>query len=917
VNLWKFLTTDIRELNWERGEEVVKTGAEGAKAVFDLAKAVNEQKSKLTELQPYIKQISSLLDVLNSPLSQIAQTAIPFAPIAITIIKLIFTEKELTLSQCVVLVSQAAYLESLRDILKEDPELGKRIGESPASDAVARQIRKLGEQHLNESDVKRVIIYFHETQLAQAFNEVLQQRLQDAGLAETEAKTLTERVARKTHDYLLPTLVETGEKVKKLVNWYSVGGREKLEKRLSIEDYLEWEIKTKPEEKIFDETEITFRDLYIPLQVIPVDDSKPVETEEFPIEEWVMKTLTEPQEESEDNPKVLFIQGEAGRGKSVFTRMFADRVRRELHPVYTPILIRLRDLRVLANNLTDTLKNALEAFDFVQSDPGWLTDRHTRFLFLLDGFDELLLEGRDSGGIKEFIQQIEHFQKSSDHRFLVTGRPLALQGIERLLSQTKSLARVAIQPMDDDIRKTWLGKWATKVGEEEGEKFQGFLQACPAEIQDKLAREPLLLYLLARMHKEQHFNLQMFASAEGIKAKIRIYDESIKWVLEKQRQSENIRLTGLETENLRQFLNEVALCVVQSGTESVNVAMLEARFKENNNSNIELIKLARKQTNLKDEKVLNNLLTTFYIKPASGKTGGSMEFVHKSFGEFLFAERLVESFLDWTEPRTKRQEYAVLTEVIDKQIYDLLGYGNLTPEIVEYLMGLLNEKSEFDIHRWLKLYQRFESFYCRWCDGEFIDVPPEKENLPQWKKEQLKKQLPERENHLGLRQVDVYTGLDVLILLLELHRYAQSRDDLKDKITFYPCGQPDTEQFEPSRLLCIIGYSQCLGVDAYNKILGLYLSGAYLSGAYLNGAHLSSADLSGAYLSGAYLNGADLGGADLSGADLSGADLHGAYLSGADLSGTDLRGADLRGAYLSDTNIEGVRDDQYTLWEIL
>ena len=153
-------------------------------------------------------------------------------------------------------------------------------------------------------------------------------------------------------------------------------------------------------------------------------------------------------------------------------------------------------------------------------------------------------------------------------------------------------------------------------------------------------------------------------------------------------------------------------------------------------------------------------------------------------------------------------------------------------------------------------------------------APSERENLPLFKKEQLKKLLPEREKHLGLRQVDVYTGLNVLILLLELHRYAKSKDDLKDNISFYPCGQPDkTDEFDDERLLRIISYSQCLGAYTYNQILKFFLSGADLSGA----------DLSGADLSRAYLTRADLSGADLTRADLRGADLRGADLSGANL----------------------------------
>ena len=915
MGLWKLLTTNIQDLNWGQGVEVVKTGSEAAKAVLDLAKAVNEQKSKLSDLKPYVEQISSLLDVLNSPLGQVAGAVIPFAPIALTMIKLIIdqTQKELNLEQCVALVSQAAYLESFQALLKEQPELIDKLNLSPASDAVARQIKKLGEQELDEREARKAIVYFHESKLAASFNEVLQQRLQEAGLEAAKAEILTEQVARKTDEYLLSSLVKAGDKVKQLVEWYNVGGKEQLEKYLSIEDYLERQIKPKPEEKIFDEKEITFRDLYVPLQLRPVDDNgKPVGDEKEQIEEWVIKMLTDP----DKNQKILFIQGEAGRGKSVFSRMFADRVRRELHPSFTPILIRLRDLRVLANNLTDTLKNQLETFDFVSSDSGWLTDKKTRFLFLLDGFDELLLEGRASGGLQEFLQQLESFQSNSNshHRFLVTGRPLALQGIERLITQTKCLTRVELQPMDDALRETWLNKWEAKVGNQETTEFKEFLQACPEEIKDNLAREPLLLYLLARMHRKKHFNAQMFAGAEGIKAKILIYDTSINWVLEEQRQDkENLRLAGLDSEDLREFLTEVALCVVQSGNESANIKMLEARIKDNQPI-ANLLQQAREEIpyeNLTEQKTLNNLVTAFYIKPTSGKQDGSMEFVHKSFGEFLFAERLVASFQNWTKiiPNGRREKDLVSTEMMDKEIYDFLGYGNLTPEIVEYLMGLLAEQSDFDNKCYVKLFQRLEDFYLRWCDGEFIDAtPPERENLPLFKKEQLKKLLPEREKHLGLRQVDVYTGLNVLILLLELHRYAKSKDDLKDEISFYPCGQPyQTNEFDKERLLRIIGYSQCLGADTFNKNLGFFLSDANLSGANLNSTDLSGADFSDADFIDADLSGADLSGADLSYADLSGANISGANLifsnfSGADLSFADLSFANFMAAYSYDAN---------------
>ena len=109
--------------------------------------------------------------------------------------------------------------------------------------------------------------------------------------------------------------------------------------------------------------------------------------------------------------------------------MFADWVRQNFHPIWTPVLIRLRDIPTLQKSFRDTLKEAVNAG--FASDDGWLTDRNTRYLFFLDGFDELLMEGRSSGGLKEFIEQVGQFQRDCaqnsemGHRVLITGRPLA------------------------------------------------------------------------------------------------------------------------------------------------------------------------------------------------------------------------------------------------------------------------------------------------------------------------------------------------------------------------------------------------------------------------------------------------------------------------------------------------------------
>jgi uncharacterized protein YjbI with pentapeptide repeats len=295
-----------------------------------------------------------------------------------------------------------------------------------------------------------------------------------------------------------------------------------------------------------------------------------------------------------------------------------------------------------------------------------------------------------------------------------------------------------------------------------------------------------------------------------------------------------------------------------------------------------------------------------------GKKDYYLRFHHQSFGEFLWALQLQENILDWIAPGKRQEEFYISSEQMDWQIYHLLGYGGLTPEVVAGLISLLTNSDEFSP---TILWQRLHNFYLRWGNGEFIDAL--RDNLPQRKLWQIHAHWSTFTKGIaGIRQVDIFTGLNVMILLWELSRCPQSTP--KTPISFYVAGQIDTAGFCSTRLLEIINYTDTCGLDTFRHTLRTFLSGADLNGIDLQGKNLrginfSRADLGGVNFRGAdlrradlklgYLSEADLSGADLSGADLSGADLSGADLNGADLSGADLSGADLSGADLSRTNL--------------
>ena len=469
------------------------------------------------------------------------------------------------------------------------------------------------------------------------------------------------------------------------------------------------------------------------------------------------------------------------------------------------------------------------------------------------------------------------------------------------------MERVKILPMDEEIQQQWFRQWEVQVGKEKTTAFQRFLndKNCPEKVRELLAQEPLLLYLLAAMHRDGELKAEMFAGSSKTQAKILIYQKYVEWVLTKQLpELLQRKITEQNSQDLRRILTEASLCVMQSGRECVSMSMIEARL-QGDETGKEFLSAARERIG---ESPLRNALAAFYLQP--GKQTGSVEFAHKSFSEFLFAERLTESLSSWTEPGRKGRGFNIQQEQMDWEIYDLLGYGGLTPEVVECLMSLVIARDEFQP---VQLFQRLENFYQRWCEGEFINA--ETETLPQNKSRQLYEQNIE----LGQRQVDIYAGLNVMILLLELNRYGRKRDDLQEQIIFYPSGKPEDGRFT-TQLLRVINYSDVIELGTFNHLVKRYLRGANLKGTSLRGADLRGADLSFADLIEADLKGTSLRGADLSfadlieadiieanlkGADLRGASLSFAGLSGANLRGADLRGADLRGADLIEANLKG------------
>lgn len=867
----------------EKAGDVVESGAEITKASLEFAIALGV--------------------LATAPSAPVVAAGLSFVGIARSGLRLLRnkTNEKVEIAEWVAVACPLAYINSFNALVQRNVWLQERLNAEITEQEVKSKLSQLGEIELSDEVAQSTLTNFSSSILGQALNQQLSTYLQHFRIAENIASIVTGWVTWNTYNYIKELWLYESQDVHKDSNYFLTAAQEvrAIEKYASIESYLTEQISPSPNDPLLIERwkvigeEFKIPEIYVPLKAQLLDSNgKPKENSVVNLENWVREQLNKNQK----NPQVMFVQAGPGRGKSVFCKMFADWVRENLHPIWTPILIRLRDIDAFEPNIENTLRAAVRE-NFANRDD-WLSDRNTRYLFILDGFDELRFEGRTAKGVEDFLKQVGNYQQQPGckHQFIVTGRESALHGIENRIPT--NLDRVEIALMDEQIQAQWLEKWSRLFGQDKAEEFQKFLKAdnCPERVKE-LAQEPLLLYLLAAMHRDYELNIQMFEGANNAQAKIIIYQKTLDWVLTKQRPEKlNQELTEFDTEDLRLILTEAGLCVTQSGREWTSIKVVEERLKTDKSAT-KMLEVAQQKLG---ENPLRNALAAFYLRPAkaSESTDGAVEFIHKSFGEFLYAQKIKESFKKWVrlDPEIKRETFVIDDEKLIEEIYDLFGYGGLTREIVEYLMALLDSEKQF---QYLKLFERLEYFYFDWCGGKFIDG----QKLKIFPFDQMRK-LQAQNIFLRVRGIDIYTGLNVMILLLELYRYGQDKDDLKDNIVFYLCGKNGSDNFDRDWLLRIIGYSNSIVLDTFSATAGYFLSGAYLSGANLTGVNFNGANLTGADLTGADLTGANFNEANLTGANLLGANLIGINFMGASLNEASLKGASFNGANLSFASFE-------------
>lgn len=190
----------------------------------------------------------------------------------------------------------------------------------------------------------------------------------------------------------------------------------------------------------------------------------------------------------------LVVLGQPGSGKSVLTRMLAANLPTQ---DYLPIRVELRSVPADAQ-IQDQIMRAVHATIDTEIDwPTLLSSAGDALpVVLLDGFDEVL----QATGVNQsnYLERVREFQE----RQAELGRPVAV-----LMTSRTSVAHraripdatvvVRLKPFDDTRIGRWLEIWAKYNSAEMAARGRLPLTLEAALAQHELAREPLLLLILA------------------------------------------------------------------------------------------------------------------------------------------------------------------------------------------------------------------------------------------------------------------------------------------------------------------------------------------------------------------------------------------------------------------------------------
>ncbi len=433
------------------------------------------------------------------------------------------------------------------------------------------------------------------------------------------------------------------------------------------------------------------------------------------IHDFIHKSLENKLDNSfiHDSPNLFFVLGYPGQGKSSFCKKILFDVYSSKPLKKNVHFIKFRNI----SNSIDLINHPIQTlYEHWDSDNGDLKADKKEFkdsILILDGLDELFMKDRlTQDSIDEFCRVLIHeLDNPKAPKVIITSR----YGYVSLakLKKTKTLI-LKLEEFDLERQSEWLNKYRVfhpetnmtydkLVQYNKDEKFESIKE---------LITQPILLHMIVTLNQEVTTNMNRAIIYNNI------FDSLInrKWAEEGQIEI----LKGLEKDDLRVFLRDIAFAIYISGHEYIHKSKLE-KLPET----IYFINKLENKDRIKD--VLKNIMVAFYFQETkkdandtedSDNNDYAIEFLHKSLQEYLVAEKIWDELLKFTD-KVERKNVFMINNAKDGLIQlDKIFCGkNMTIEIKGALSEIIKQKEIKDREL---LSERFEKFLSLWFNNGFL-----------------------------------------------------------------------------------------------------------------------------------------------------------------------------------------------------
>jgi len=418
------------------------------------------------------------------------------------------------------------------------------------------------------------------------------------------------------------------------------------------------------------------------------------------------------------NSNIVLILGQPGQGKSSFSKKFMfDYISKIFDIKEQVFLLRLRDISNSSHLLDNPIDSLVEKLNKII---GFTPNLEEETILLLDGLDELTMkEQLVSSKIDDFLETLISCLKDYPKlKLIITSRTLYVN-LEKLEKRLKDdVLTLHLKAFDLEKQKLWLEKY---------KEFYPYATLTD-EILDELHKnqtnhileliaQPILLHMIAKLNLSKD-------DLTNNTNRAKIYDEMFtsiinrKW--EDDRKHENLK--GIEPDDIRELLREIAFAIYKSDFEYIHKSKLEKltfikEFYENLGIDVD------KNTEELDG-ILKGVLISFYFQEVNKSTQDdvddsnnyAIEFLHKSLQEYLVAEKIYDQVLRLISKDKKKyfiKDYKGVLEIV----WELFSSKTISFEIQNYLIEIIKNGNQEEN---IELAKRMESFLGELFEKDFI-----------------------------------------------------------------------------------------------------------------------------------------------------------------------------------------------------